>query len=907
MSRVPGFAFYLCLTVVIAAGSAAAQSGYVLHGIVRDPSGGIVRGAEIQVLAPQQRFVGAARSDDQGRFAIVVGHGSYIVEVRAAGFVDVRTAINMPLPEGRILELTTGLPSIHDEVSVTASVDQIESTTRLTQPVNVIDERDLQMRAKAVVTQIANEEVGLHLQRTSPVMAGIFVRGLTGNKVNVFVDGVRYSTSAQRGGVSTFLDLIDPALLESVEVLRGPNSAQYGSDALGGSVQFLSRVPSIGIQSGHKFGGLFSSAGDTADRSLGGNFTGSYASAGVGVLFGGAARRIGELRTGGGIDSHAAVTRFLGVPSNVLMPAHLPETGFQQYGGQVSVNWLPGADAHFIASYRHGRQDDGKRYDQLLGGDGNLIADLRDLTLDLFYARYERVSAGWLDHVTVTGSINSQHEERVNQGGNGNPRAAVNHEPERTTVLGVQAALRKQLSPRNSLVLGGDFYPERLTAPSFGVNPVTGATAVRRGRVPDGATYRAGGAFVQDSIELVPSKVQFVANFRVNSASYRAKASDSPIVNGPPLWPNDELTATGWAFRAGVNATVSSHWNVTANVSRGFRAPHITDLGTLGLTGSGFEVAAPDVAGLGGTIGSTADATAVSLGQPVEQVRPETSLTYEGGLHFRRAAVRSSLSIFVNEIHDNIAKQSLILPPGAVGKALGGTPITAQGPNGVVFVAAATNAVLVRANFDNARIAGVEHTFDWRPGPRWTAGTTFTYLYAKDTRTGLPPNIEGGTPAPEAYARVNYFAPTGRWWAGTYVHVAGAQDRLSTLDLDDRRTGAGRSRTSIHNFFVNGATARGWIGPGSDGAIDTADDVLIATGETVAQIQDRVLGVGVASAPMLREVESFATLGLRGGVRFGRHELMLDGENLTDENYRGPSWGIDAPGRSFFIRYIARF
>ena len=60
------------------------------------------------------------------------------------------------------------------------------------------------------------------------------------------------------------------------------------------------------------------------------------------------------------------------------------------------------------------------------------------------------------------------------------------------------------------------------------------------------------------------------------------------------------------------------------SVSRGFRAPHMTDLGTLGLTGSGFEVAAPDVAGLGGFVGTTADATAVSTGDPVEQVGPET-------------------------------------------------------------------------------------------------------------------------------------------------------------------------------------------------------------------------------------------------------------------------------------------
>jgi len=83
--------------------------------------------------------------------------------------------------------------------------------------------------------------------------------------------------------------------------------------------------------------------------------------------------------------------------------------------------------------------------------------------------------------------------------------------------------------------------------------------------------------------------------------------------------------------------------------------------------------------------------------------------------------------------------------------------------------------------------------------------------------------------------------------------------------------------------------------------------VLTLTGETVAQIQDRVLGAGVNSAPMLPEVAGFVTVGLRGGVRMGRHEVIVDAENLTDENYRGISWGIDAPGRGVSLRYVARF
>jgi hypothetical protein len=43
-------------------------------------------------------------------------------------------------------------------------------------------------------------------------------------------------------------------------------------------------------------------------------------------------------------------------------------------------------------------------------------------------------------------------------------------------------------------------------------------------------------------------------------------------------------------------------------------------------------------------------------------------------------------------------------------------------------------------------------------------------------------------------------------------------------------------------------------------------------------------------------------------VRFGaRHEVLVDFENVGDRNYRGISWGLDAPGRGAFVRYRLAF
>ena len=237
---------------------------------------------------------------------------------------------------------------------------------------------------------------------------------------------------------------------------------------------------------------------------------------------------------------------------------------------------------------------------------------------------------------------------------------------------------------------------------------------------------------------------------------------------------------------------------------------------------------------------------------------------------------------------------------------LGDQTISRQDPNGVVYVPVTSVPVLVRANFDDATIRGIEHTLRLKLGSDWSFGSAITYLRAKDDRTGLPPNIEGGTPAPEGWFKVRY-APSGRRFTiEPYLHVAQEQDHLSSLDLSDRRTGATRSRNAIAAFFNNGARARGLIGPGPDAQNGTADDVFLPTGETLAQIQARVLG-SAASAPLYMSVDGYIVIGVRGWLRFGVHEILVDLQNLTDENYRGISWGIDAPGRGIYVRYQLQF
>jgi hemoglobin/transferrin/lactoferrin receptor protein len=886
--------------------SAVAQAQGRLTGEVTDAQGTAVFDAAVSVMTGDRTLVVSATTDTLGAFAIPsIPAGSYFVEVRKSAFAEGRAAVRIIDGQATSIIVTLRVVSATDQVTITAARGIVESVGTTGQPLNVITAEEIANRAKTVVAQGVEGETGVALQRTSPSMAGVFIRGLVGNKVNVFVDGVRYSNGAQRGGVNTFLDLIEAGNLDSIEILRGPSSDQYGSDSLGGSIHFLSKVPQAPADSGPVNGEIALAAG-TAHRHGGGNVLLSFVRPRLGIVGFASGRKVGLLRPGGGYDSHAAVTRFLGTRSDRLMNERLPDTGFDQSSSSVRANWTATNTTRLVAAYTRTDQHNADRYDQLLGGDGNLISELNGLSLDLFSFRFERLAAGPFQHLSLNYAINSQREERVNQGGQGSATATIGHEPERTTAHSISGSMFKQVSSRTSFTGGGDVQFERLSSDAFNVNPGTGAHSPRRPRVPSGATFTQGGVFTRMALDAVPDRVRFVASIRVGGAHYEASSSDSPLVNGQPLWPDDSLTTIGVGFRAAAVFTPDSKWTLSGLVSRGFRSPHMTDLGTLGLTGSGFEVAAPDVANMNATVGTAADATAVSTGLAVGQVGAETSLNIEGTASYRDSRFRGDLTVFVNHIYDNIQKQALILPQGAVGQTIAGNAIMAQNTNGVVFVALSTVPVLVRSNFDNARIWGIEQAFSAELGHGLLARSAFTYLRAQDTQTLLPPNIEGGTPHPDLFITVRWTHSSNMFYVEPYVHKAWTQPHLSSLDRGDRRVGASRNATSIGSFFSNGARNRGWVDNGPDGISSNADDRLSVTGETLAQIQARVLG-GSTSSSLFTSIPGYVVYNARFGFRMGLHELVVDIENIGDENYRGLSWGADAPGRGVSLRYGVRF
>jgi outer membrane receptor protein involved in Fe transport len=915
------FGVLLCATLLFTsplAAPARQSSQGAVEGTVTDAAGGALAGVRVYLLDARQALAGAGETDAAGRFRLEsVAPGTYVLRIARKDFAARRVPVEVGAGQTASLAVKLEVEALAEQVTVTAEAGQVADARNTAQPVNIVNEDEISERAPEVVAQVVDEEQGVNLQRTSPSLSAVFVRGLTGRNVAVYVDGVRYTTSAQRGGVGTFFSLIEPSSLETVEILRGPNSSQYGSDVLGGVVNFISEAPVYGGADG-EWHGRSSVYYTSPTNGFGGNTLFTYGTKRYGVLLNLNARRINRLRPGAGLDTHAAVTRFLGVPSDVL-GERLPDTAFTQYGGLLRTSFSLDETTQVLFSYARNQQDGGRRYDQLAGGDGNLIADLRNLTTDLFYARLVKQGLGPFDDGQFTFSYNGQREERVNQGGQGNPVGDITNQRERTTVLGFNFHVDKRLGEANTLTLGADVYRDEISAPAFTTNPVTRSVTPSRPRIPNGARYLSYGFFAQDVFTAIPDRLRLSGALRYSVASYKSRAANAPVVGGRPLFPDDGARFDALSGRVGAVVNVGRGFDIAAKYARGFRAPNTTDLGILGLVGVGFEVDATTAAQLGGLIGTTAGADAVSSGIPVTRLEAEKTDSFDLSLRYTHARFRAELTGFTNKLQDVYFDQALVLPQGAVGQFLGSEQIVRQNAAGLVFVAAATSPVLVRVNYDDARLNGVEFAADARLSRDFTARGNFTHIRAHSLLNGLPPNIEGGVPPATGFVSLRY-QPRGaaRFYVEPYAILAARQNRLSSLDLADRRTGAARSRAQIQNFFRRGACVRGVTTPGATGC-GSAGGVLVSTGETLAQVQNRLLPIGATingvtvvnndtAVPLFAYLPGYGLVGVRGAVRFGeRSEVFFDFENIADKQYRGISWGVDGAGRGVTVRYRYKF
>lgn len=858
--------------------AATVQLSVPVTGRISDSQGGALPGADVLVVCGDQRLT--AVTDPSGVFQVSgVPPERCLVVASMSGFLPSRQTVDFSRSTPPLIEFRLGVRPFQADVVVAASRAE-EDTTRVPQHATVVDRSDFDRRPYVIITQALKEEAGVLAQQTTASQGSPILRGFTGQRNLYTVDGVRFNTAAWRDGPSQYLAWLPAPGVERLEVIRGPASVQYGSDALGGAVALFTGNPSDGAS---RVNGELGLAGGTASQMFATHGAVSARSGRLSIYAGGSFSSASDLRAGDGVDSHAAVTRFLGLPPD-FVGDRLEGTGFSQSSAFVKLRWQT-ASTSATGSYRHAEQVDAHRYDQELGGNGRYRSEFGPQALDLAYLRLETLNLGWFDTASATVSINRQDDGRLEQA---RPGARVDRQSNTTAAYGYQLQGSRVMAQRSLASFGLEIYDEHIAGERFLVEP-NGVTTASRPDIPDGTTYRSLGLYWQQTADVMADRLHLRGGLRYGRFNFRTTPAPALGV------PEEDLTQSDVTFSGAAVAALSSSWSATASISRGFRAANAFDLGGIGLSGgAGFEISPARAVLLGGYRGSTDGATAVTTGQPVGSLGPESLMAYEAGLRWSSGRANLSVTGFALEFRDAIERRTAIFPSSIVGEDIAGHVVVRQDAAGRAFVAADARPLVTRVNVSRALITGFEAdaavrlSEDWRVRA-WASAARGEERETQTPRRRMPPVMGGATLA---------WQPShDRWWIEGTTIMAARQARLSDGDLGDARIGAVRTAASIAGFFNGTAVDRGWV----------LDGRLVETGESLADVQARVLA-GAASAPMFTATDGFVAVSLRAGVPLGSlTQLILIGENLTDRNYRLHGSGVDEPGASFHARINIRF
>jgi len=896
-------------------------------GLVVDEDQTPIGGARLTLLTAQGSVVLETSTTTDGHFSVPsLAPGDYLLKLTAPNFHPRELRLTVPA-EVAPIKIILIRELLSTKVTVTANRGAAMGVDEAAQLITVYEKPELDARPAPTVGHALEGNPGIAVQQTSYSQVSPFLRGLTGYQVLNLIDGIRFNNSIFRSGPNQYLAFVEPSQVDRVEVLLGPTSSQYGSDAMGGAIQLLTVDPRFSGDKKLDVNGEVQLFAASADVSGGANARISVGSGSTAWLLGATSRRHNDLRAGGGNDSRHVFKRLFGLSGDQVRAAYgsrQQDTGFTSHGWNTKLARRLSGDQSIGFWYQQTEVEQSRGHKDVWGGLGRLRSEFAPQGLRFFYGRYEKMRLGFLDSLTGTFSINDQSDGSVRQGLRASDRVVTDDVGVR--VFGYSLQGLTHVGSRHALVFGAELYQEDIRSQRSETDPITHLSTTKRALYPNGSSYMTYGLFMQDMAELVRGKLVGTLGGRLTGIRFRAFADRNRDASGANLGVTDARQEYhDITFQSALVYHMRKSLSLSLVAGRGFRAPNLNDLGALGLNDLGYEIPAEEAIEAGGLVGESDGESSLSTGKRVKGLSAEHLYNVEFGVTLRKERLYARAQLFDAELKNPIARRTLLFPFDRIPTSLAGIPVeglsptTGQHSQGVVTVRTSIDsdprAVKAFVNYGQARYYGLETTFRYSILPEWLVQANYSRLTGRELD---PDRFVRRLPPQQGFMAVRY-QPTGRKpWLELSTVMVGSQERLSAGDLTDERIGAARRRSDISDFF-HGSLVRPFVDAGANGKFADSDDIFLPTGETLDQIRDRVLPIGAtvngvsilddnSRVPLFTATPGFVFLGVRCGMQVSEGTwLNLALMNLLDRNYRTHGSGVDAPGINMFANVKVLF
>ncbi|MBL0912927.1 MAG: TonB-dependent receptor [Bacteroidia bacterium] len=538
--------------------------------------------AQIRILTGQGVQPGIAYTNNKGEGELLPGRYLVYSSFYQASTTDI-SAVLKGVQRVYLYAYNNGLSPV-----TVWSGRSVNNRDSLAQQIEVIPAREIAAASQPTSAELLSQSGKVFVQKSqlgggSPVM-----RGFEASRVLFVIDGVRQNNAIYRAGHLQNVLRIDNSILERVELIYGPASTAYGSDALGGVMHFYTKNPTLSVDKKFSTSGNAYLRYSTAYNEKTGHFDIDLSGKTFGSLTSVTFSHFGDLRQGNITPKNSprywdrtfTVKRINGQDSAVANPNTNRQTGSGYYQYDLMQKFLFLSNkANHVVNLQFSNSSNVNRYDRLTETDASGTPRFGEW----YYGPEQRLLASYkvvlnhhkkaYDYATITAAYQNIRESRHSRNFQAPNRTSRYEQLHIGTVNGDFV----KRHGNHHISYGFEVAYNRVLSTAERINVNTGAVSAASTRYPDGGSHYYSAALYAMHTWNISRKLVLNDGIRINYAGIRSLFRDTvffPFLQGTTTQNNIAPTAM-----VGLNYMPESSWKLRALASTGFRAPNVDDLG----------------------------------------------------------------------------------------------------------------------------------------------------------------------------------------------------------------------------------------------------------------------------------------------------------------------------------------
>ena len=594
-------------------------------------------------------------TDLDGKVDIQNVESDVTIIFRYLGYEDTNTTLS-DIAQNNYLVTLTIKEELMDEVVVLGR--KTVSQSKIPFQVKTIDVKDIKATNAQTSADALAHHGGVFVQKSQLGGGSPIIRGFEANRVLLVVDDIRLNNAIYRSGHLQNAITVDQAMLDRMEIIFGPNSLMYGSDALGGVVNFKTRNPLLSNGTGKALtAGQYYVRYASANQEKSAHFDFNYGKEKWGSLTSVTFSDYNDLKTGDNRDD-----RFPDFGKRLLLqgrdsngndiaienenPNLQVGTGYNQVDVLQKFLFTPSQEHRFSVNLQFSTSSDVPRYDNL-----NEVVDGQLRWAEWNYGPQTRflsaldyrhiASTSLYDQLIIIGAYQRIDEDRISRRF-GNPNRERQEEDVSVYSLTIDASKYLNASSNLELEYGADIQHNDVisTANETDINTQIETRTLTRYASGDNLLTNIG-AYVHLKGSTKDELLNLNTGLRFSSSIYQLRYDlDDPI-----QWPTnfyDGINGNNQAVTWSVGGTyrISKPLQLRGMISTAFRSPNIDDLAKVRVNGE--EITFPNI----------------DL-KPERSSNAEITLSYEVGKAFN-----ISTTGFYTRLSNAIIRRAFVAPDG---------------------------------------------------------------------------------------------------------------------------------------------------------------------------------------------------------------------------------------------------